>query len=86
MKTNEERAKLIADQCKVNGCNTDFYDGIYQGVLLALKTEKSLLADGEKWRDLEDKISKFYDEESTEYHEGDICTIGEICATKLGFM
>ncbi len=86
MKTNEEKAKLIADQCKVKGCSNEFYLGIYQGVLLALNAEKSLLSAGKKWKELEDEISKFYDEESTEYHEGDICTIGEICATKLGFM
>jgi len=34
---NEEKAKLIADQCKP--CSSDFYSGIYQGVLLALNAE-----------------------------------------------
>lgn len=37
MKTNEEKAKLIANQCKP--CSKDFYDGIYQGVLLTLNAE-----------------------------------------------
>ena len=33
----EEKAKMIADQCKP--CTDDFYSGIYQGVLIALKAE-----------------------------------------------
>lgn len=35
--TNEEKAKMIADQCKP--CSEDFYSGIEQGVLLALNAE-----------------------------------------------
>ena len=36
---NEEKAKFIAEQCKP--CSYDFYHGIYQGVLLALRAEES---------------------------------------------
>jgi hypothetical protein len=32
---NQEKAKLIADQCKP--CSADFYSGIKQGVIIALK-------------------------------------------------
>lgn len=39
--TNEDKAKLIADQCKP--CSDDFYSGIKQGVLLALNAEKQKL-------------------------------------------
>lgn len=35
----EEKAKFIAEQCKP--CSRDFYSGIYQGVLLALRAEES---------------------------------------------
>lgn len=33
----EEKAKMIAEQCKP--CSDDFYSGIYQGVLIALNAE-----------------------------------------------
>ncbi len=32
--TNEEKAKMLADQAKP--CTDDFYSGFYQGVLIAL--------------------------------------------------
>lgn len=32
--TNEEKAKLLADQCKP--CSTEFYKAFYQGVLIGL--------------------------------------------------
>ncbi len=35
--TNEQKAKFIANQCKP--CTDDFYNGIYQGVLLSLNVE-----------------------------------------------
>jgi hypothetical protein len=35
--TNEEKAKMIAEQCRP--CSPDFYSGIKQGVLLALNAE-----------------------------------------------
>ena len=44
--TNEEKAKMIADQCKP--CTDDFYSGIKQGVLLALNAEDSIEAKTEK--------------------------------------
>jgi hypothetical protein len=37
--TIEEKAKYLADQCKP--CTNDFYSGIYQGALIALKAEQS---------------------------------------------
>jgi hypothetical protein len=36
--TNEEKAKMIAEQCKP--CSRDFYTGIYQGVKLTLNAEQ----------------------------------------------
>ena len=36
---NDEKAKLIADQCKP--CSDDFYSGMYQGVKIALDAEKA---------------------------------------------
>lgn len=38
--TNNEKAKMIADQCKP--CSKEFYSGIYQGVLLTLNTEEKV--------------------------------------------
>lgn len=35
---NEEKAKMIADQCRP--CSEDFYSGIKQGVILALKASE----------------------------------------------
>ena len=35
--TNKQKANFIANQCKP--CTDDFYNGIYQGVLLALNAE-----------------------------------------------
>lgn len=38
--TNKQKATIIANQCMP--CTNDFYNGIYQGVLLTLVCEKSL--------------------------------------------
>lgn len=35
--TNDDKAKMIADQCQP--CTEDFYMGVYQGVLIALNAE-----------------------------------------------
>jgi len=43
---NEEKAKMIADQCQP--CSEDFYCGIYQGVLLALKAEQQSVLEAKK--------------------------------------
>ena len=39
--TNEEKAEMIAGQCKP--CTNDFYNGVYQGVLIALNAESSVM-------------------------------------------
>lgn len=38
--TNEEKAKMIADQCRP--CSNDFYDGIKEGVLLTLNSDEKI--------------------------------------------
>ena len=44
--SNEEKSKIIADQCKP--CTAEFYSGIKQGVLLALNAEDSIEAKTER--------------------------------------
>lgn len=53
---NQEKAKMIADQCKP--CSDDFYSGIQQGVLIALDA-----SDEEKKELIEalNKINQFSD-------------------------
>jgi hypothetical protein len=80
----EEKAKMIADQCKP--CTDDFYNGIYQGVLLALKAESRNLEKAKKWDELDDEIAKFYPDDEEEECDGDLGDIGELCARKFGFM
>ena len=89
--SNEEKAKMIADQCKP--CSEDFYKGIEQGVLLALNAEKEALSKSEKWDALGDKISAFYgkeDEETGEFidseDEFNLDSIGEVAAHAFGWM
>ena len=41
--TNEEKATMIADQCKP--CTSDFYSGIKQGVLVALNAHRWIPVD-----------------------------------------
>ena len=89
--TNEEKAKMIAEQCKP--CSADFYSGIEQGVLLALNAEKSAFEKADKWDKLGEKIAKCYpdydddgNELETEEPEADLCTIGEFAATAFGWL
>jgi len=89
--TNEEKAKMIAEQCKP--CSADFYSGIEQGVLLALNAEKIAIEKAEKWDLLGEKIAKCYheydddgNELETEKPEDDLCTIGELAAIAYGLL
>lgn len=84
--TNEEKAKMIAEQCKP--CSADFYSGIEQGVLLALNAEKTTFEKAKKWDELDAEIAEFYpsDGEVSDDEDGGLLSIGEICATKLGYM
>ena len=40
MKTIEDKAKMISEQCKP--CSEDFYNGMYQGVVIALTVEPNI--------------------------------------------
>jgi hypothetical protein len=88
--TNEEKATMIAEQCKP--CSDDFYSGMKQGVLLALNAEASNLEKAKQWDELGDKISACYvDEYGNELSEEasehiDLCTIGELAAIAFGWM
>ncbi len=59
--SNEEKAKLIADQCKP--CSKDFYLGIKQGVLLTLDAEYKQ----DKVQKLIDYKNKLIDESKLAY-------------------
>lgn len=52
--TNHEKAEFIAKQCKP--CSKDFYDGIYQGVLIALNSQD--LESCRIVKDLQDKLTE----------------------------
>jgi Mg2+/Co2+ transporter CorC len=39
-----------------------------------------------KWDDLQEAIAPFYDEHAPEYEDGQLDQIGEICASKLGYL
>jgi len=89
--TNEEKAKMIAKQCKP--CSEDFYKGIEQGVLLSLNAEKENLSKAEKWDALDKKISTFYGKEDEETggfidnkDEFNLDSIGEVAAHAFGWM
>ena len=51
--TNEEKAKMIAEQCKP--CSKDFYSGIYPGVKITLDAEEGNSISS-KWVNIEDEI------------------------------
>lgn len=55
MMKNEQKAKMIADQCLP--CSKDFYQGIYQGVLLTLNSERKsiCLISEERQRQVEEE-------------------------------
>jgi hypothetical protein len=77
--TNEEKAIMIAEQCKP--CSGDFYSGIKQGVLLALNAEKTSMEKAKKYDELEEWLAKYMNED----FEGDLLDIGEYFVKHFGF-
>lgn len=46
-----------------------------------------LVIKADKWNKLNEKVDKFYDEDNTEYYdEMGLVSIGEICASHLGYL
>lgn len=78
--TNEEKATMIANQCKP--CTDEFYSGAKYGALLALNNEKLSFQKAKKYDELTDKITKFYEDNA----DGNLCDIGEITAIHYGFL
>ena len=82
--TNEEKAKMIADQCKP--CSAEFYSGIKQGVLIALNAEEKALKNAKLLDEIDEFTSKFYDEDDEgNQNEDGLISIGKFCAQKLGY-
>lgn len=85
--TNEEKAIMIADQCKP--CTDDFYSGIKQGVLLTLHAEQENLNKAKKYDEIDAAVGEFYetdDEGNPIDEDGGLDVIGEIVALKLGYL
>lgn len=73
--TNEEKAKMIAEQCKP--CSAEFYSGIKQGVLLALNAESKSL--GSKFTFISEnekqELSAYMSPRALQFSEGRPTTI-----------
>lgn len=83
--TNEEKATMIAEQCKP--CSIDFYSGIKQGVLLTLNAEQETFQKAKILDEIDEAVSKHYDEDSDGNQDEDgLILIANICALKLGYL
>lgn len=89
--SNEEKARMIAEQCKP--CSEDFYKGIEQGVVLALNAENGALKKAAKWDELNDQIAACYVESDGKGNvierkedDMDLVVVGEIAAGHFGWL
>lgn len=76
----------IVSQIPMKELQTDAVDAQSASSTIEHLVEKYVLK-SDKWDKLNEKVSKFYDEDNTEYYdEMGLVSIGEICASHLGYL
>lgn len=74
----ETKAIEIANQCRP--CSDEHYEGVKQGVIMALSQNSVLVRKAKSFDELDKKLSKIYDDGV----EVDLVDIGEIIAEHFG--